>query len=278
MKLREIEKSIIRRPGLFRMTKAISASAVFLGVLGAAARVDSSSSLPGIEGHTSKAPLFRSKILSIKDKESTREGNFRFSDFSASESEEEPSSSSSKASGTFWERYKKWRHKTKTPNRSQAYSTSDPESGYDTEGQDTESPRSLNEVTFDLSEEEVKSPMMAPLKKEPEMPAEIPVASKRLSKKREELISPLTLKTLDRGDAERALKKILEQKADDYEAKGENFTRDLKEFEGIVNQFILENPVLSFMTEEYRQGFIKVHARSKSGGSPLKPTRSTRFS
>ena len=68
-------------------------------------------------------------------------------------------------------------------------------------------------------------------------------------------------------------KKILQQKANEYDAKGESFTRELKEFEEIVDHFILENPVLSFMTEEERRGFVKGNARSNSGASPLKPTQ-----
>jgi hypothetical protein len=246
------------------MAKGIFWGGFSLTILEAESMVESRS-LPGIEGEASRGPAARSKILSPKQKDKEiRKGNFRFSDIStASESEEEPSPSPrsrKKMFGRFWDKYNPWRDKEKRRAFSQTYSTSGESSGYETEGegQESSSPVSLNEVSFDLKEEDPKES----------------ATSETLSERREGLVSPLTLQTLDRGDTERALKKILEQKADDYDAKGENFTRDLKEFQEMVDEFIKENPVLSFMTEEDRNGFIKANARANSGASPLKPTRS----
>jgi hypothetical protein len=238
-----------------------------LVVLGADALVDSRS-LP-IEGDAPKASSSRSKIFSSK-KEEFRKAERFFSVIATSESDGEgepmPSPKSrKKVFREFWEKHKPWGRKEKTRSRSQAYSSSGEETGYETDEGESSSPLSLEEVKFDLPEEpgETKSPLTV-----------VPEESLKISA-REELISPLTLKILDRGDAENALKNILRQKADEYDAKGKSFTRELKEFEEIVDHFILENPALSFMTEEERQWFIKVNARSNSGASPLKPTRRT---
>jgi hypothetical protein len=257
------------------MKRGLSWFAFSLAVLGADALVDSRA-LP-IEGDAPKASSSRSKIFSSK-KEEFRKADRCFSVISTSESDGEgeplPSPKSrKKVFREFWQKHKPWGRKEKTRSRSEAYSSSGEETGYETDEGEPYSPISLEEVKFSLPEEpgETKSPLTVV----PEESPKISVATRKLSARREDLISPLTLKILDRGDAENALKNILRQKSDEYDAKGRSFTRELKEFEEIVDHFILENPALSFMTEEERQGFIKVNARSSSGASPLKPTRRT---
>lgn len=222
-----------------------------------------------IDGDAFKEPSSRSKIFQDRKKEYHR---FSIISSSESEGEEEPSPSPrsrKKMFGRIWDKYKPWGQKVKFKPRSESYCSSGDETGYETDEMELSSPLSLTEVTFDLLEEPegVKNPAAAPEDRK------MSAASKRLSARREELLSPLTLKTLDQGDAERALKKILEKKADEYDVKGQSFTRELKEFEEIVDHFIQENPALKFMTEEEKQGFIRANARSTSGASPLKPTR-----
>lgn len=205
-----------------------------------------------------KMSASRLKSLSASDKEIRKGKALYLSDISASESEEQSPSPQLRTKGfrRLWEKYG---FKKKPPQmRGSTYSTSSngDTSGYDTDDPDVGSPVSLHEVKFDLSEETSK-----------------PSDKSRRRSRLESVVSPLTVQILEKGEAERALRKVLEQKADYYEEKGESFTRDIQEFQEIVDQFIADHSALGSMSPEERKGFIKAYARSSAGTSPLKPTR-----
>ena len=68
--------------------------------------------------------------------------------------------------------------------------------------------------------------------------------------------SPFTMKILAEAEAKGKLKRLLEEEADFYHKRNEDFTRNLQEFRTLVDGFISRQPALKSMTSEEKDMFF----------------------